>query len=226
MADDKPDPVVREREARASVDALMKGLADDARKAGQLPPMVEIEKVAREVTHDTIAKHEDQFRNGIPEKTPVVGAASSARLDRGEFALEDEVGPVEVIRRDYDPTRHAAKKAARRLPPEHELRHAICARQRFDFLSQWVVEPGEKPREKFPDWAERLRRAFTTVYEMAKTLGMTEAEKQNAGADAVLKVLDESDATFAQELGPWRSPKAEPRAFMYPTMPDFMQGSR
>lgn len=224
MSDAKPDPIVREKEARDSVDALTQGLAADARSAGVLPPMYEIEKIAHEVTRETIAKHEHQFRNGIPEK-PANVAESPARLDRGEF-LFDEEAPAQVIRREYDPTRHAAKRAAKRMPPEHEIRNAICARGRFDFLSQWITEPGKAPREKYPDWAEKLRKAFTSVYEMAATLGMTEAEKQNVGADAILKVLDESDAVFAQQLGPWRNPHAEPSAYAYPTMPFLPGGGR
>jgi hypothetical protein len=198
----KPDPVVREPEARASVDELTKGLVADAERAGVLPPMREIERVARQVTHETIARHEDQFRNGVPDQQPkpTPSGAGPARLDQGSFT--DELGDASIIRRPFDAERWRVKTKAVSLADAIE---SMRVRERLGALTSFEKGPDGRPRERFPEWAARLRKAYTETLALSKNLGIPHKEAESNAADAVLKVLDESSATF----GDWRHPKGE-----------------
>ena len=208
---DRPDPVVREAEARESVRRLTEGFVADAHSAGVLPPMREIEKVAQEVTDRVIKRHEEAAAKGLLDEKPApnLDPASPARLDRGEFLDEAELGKAQKIERKFDPERHAAK--TRKLVPASEQFEAVCARARLDYLLSWERhEDGSRVR-RFPDWAEKCHRAWVEAARFADRLGMDEKSVESIAADALLKVLDDSDVVFARDLGPWRTPKTPPR---------------
>lgn len=202
----KPDAVVREPEARASVEELTKGFAEDARHNGLLPPMVEIEKFAKEVTREQIAIHEDRFRNGVPDaKTARPAAGGTATIDRGPF--EDDFGKVEKIARPFDPERHARK--AKNVSPADVL-EAKLVDDRLALLLSWKTPEGRIVRhrtsaddvEAHPDWAARIRKTWSETLALSKSLASGTNAHSDA-ADAVLKILDASIATF----GDWRHPK-------------------
>lgn len=204
----KPDAIVREPEARASVEELTKGLAEDARRNGVLPPILEIEKFAKEITHDTIARHEERFRNGVPDAKLVRGGntgASPATIDRGSF--EDDFGRVDPIARPFDAKRHLAK--AKRIDPADVL-EAKLADDRLALLLSWTTPTGRISRhrtsaedsETYPEWAARIRKTWTETLALSKNLDPG-ANAHSDAADAVLKILDASNATF----GDWRNPK-------------------
>jgi len=202
----KPDPIVREPEARASVDELSKGLAEDARHNGVMPPMREIEKFAQEVTREQIARHEERFRNGVPEKRG--GKAEGvATIDRGTFT--DDFGTVEKVVRAFDPARHAAKTKA--LASVADSLEARLADMRLAMLLAWKTTDGKIVRQRhdasdvecFPEWAARIRKTWEETLRLSRNLTLNTAEANSNAADAVLKLLDESSATF----GDWRHPK-------------------
>lgn len=197
----KPDPIVREAEARASVEELTKGLADDAHHNGRLPPIREIEKFAQEITREQIARHEERFRNGVPDAKPVtrapVDTGGQAKIDRGTF--EDELGTVERVERAYDPARHAVRV---KLVPVAEALEARLAEMRLALLLKVDTVNGQA-RERFPDWAERIRKAWAETLALSKNLGVDAPEARSNAADAVLALLDQSNAAF----GDWRHPQ-------------------
>lgn len=206
MSAPKPDAIVRETEARASVEELTKGFAEDARHNGKLPPMVEIEKFAADVTREQIAIHEDRFRHGVPDAKPVRPAANGvATIDRGSF--EDDFGKVEKIARPFDPERHARK--AKNVSAS-ELLEAKLVDDRLAFLLSWKTPEGRIFRhrtsaddvEAHPDWAARIRKTWSETLALSKSLA-SGANARSDAADAVLKILDASSATF----GDWRNPK-------------------
>lgn len=207
MATDKPDAIVREPEARASVEELTKGFAEDARHNGVLPPMLEIEKFAKEVTREQIAIHEDRFRNGVPDAKPITRPAANgtATIDRGPF--EDDFGKVEKIARPFDPERHARKSKA---VAASEALEAKLADDRLALLLSWKTPAGRITRhrtsaddvEVYPEWTARIRKTWSETLALSKSLA-PEANAHSDAADAVLKILDASNATF----GDWRNPK-------------------
>lgn len=197
----KPDPVVREPEARDSVEQITKGLAEDAQRAGILPPMREIEKLAHQVTHETIARHEEHFRRGVPDQdAKPQRQGEGAKLDQGSFS--DELGDASLITRPFDKERHR-QKTAKTVPLEHAVEAALVSK-RLGLLCSTEKGPDGKPRERYPEWAERARKAYAETLSLSKNLGIPHAEAESNAADAVLKVLDESNAAF----GDWRHPKA------------------
>jgi hypothetical protein len=203
MADNRPDAVVREPEARASVDALTEGMAEQARLAGHIPPMRLIEEFAQETTRETIARHEDLFRNGVPEVKPAAPAGGSpAKLDN-----LDEEG-AKKIARPLDLER-LAEKRGRWVPLEHAAEAALV-RARIEFLMTYDKVGNEHVR-RFPEWVARLQKVYTETKSLAANLALDDREQQSVAADAVMKLLDESDTTFARDLGPWRHPKNPPR---------------
>lgn len=199
MSGPKPDAIVREPEARDSVEELTKGFAEQAKMNGVIPPMREIEKYAQQVTADTIARHEDQFRNGVPDHAPVARTeGSAAKLDRGSYS--DDIGDVVKIDRPYDATRLALKT---RVVPASDLIESRLVDERMRMLLSWENSPDGKQRERFPEWAERLRKAYTETLALSKNLGIPHKEAESNAADAVLTVLDASNVTF----GDWRFPR-------------------
>jgi hypothetical protein len=204
----KPDAIVREPEARDSVAVLTEGLAEDARRAGVLPSMREIEKYAQEVTREQIARHEIAFRNGVPENKDLAAPAeSAARIDQGP--IDDGVGTVTKVARAYDAERHAQRRG--KWVPLHVAVENACVRARLDLLLGIEDDGKGGQRERFPEWAERIRQTFMQVQAQAKFIDLDQKAQQNAATDAVLKLLDESDMTFGRDLGPWRHPKNPPR---------------
>lgn len=202
----KPDAIVREPEARASVDELTKGFAEDARHNGKLPPMVEIEKFAKEVTREQIAIHEERFRNGVPDAKAVRPATGgTATIDRGPF--EDDFGTVEKVARPFDPERHARK---RKIVAATDAIEAKLADDRLALLLSWKTPAGRVVRhrtsaddvEVYPDWAARIRKTWSETLALSKSLAPG-ANAHSDAADAILKLLDTSNATF----GDWRNPK-------------------
>ena len=198
MAANRPDPIVRESEARASVDELTRGLAEDARRAGLLPPMRAIEDVAKHVTAETIARHEDQFRNGVPEKAKAapVRSSSTARLDQGR--LSDDLGEAVKIVRPFDKARHAARAKA-----VADVREAQMAAKRLALLLS--IAPGSDGQAQwvYPEWAERIHKTHRETAALSKNLELSRKEVDSNAADAVLAILDQSVASF----GEWRAPK-------------------
>lgn len=204
MADNRPDAIVRELEARASVDALTEGMAEQARLAGHIPPMREIERFAQETTRDTIARHEDRFRNGVPDVKPVRPVGESA-------AKLDNLGPgdeASKIARPLDLERLAQKQG--RWVPLGEAVEAALVRARIEFLMSYDKVGNEHVR-RFPEWVARLQKTYSETKVLASNLALDDLEQQKVAADAVMKVLDQSDMTFARDLGPWRHPKNRPR---------------
>lgn len=198
----KPDPVVREKEARASVEELTKGFAADAHANGLLPPIRQIEEFAQEVTREQIARHEERFRNGVPDPKSLDSLSGSpARIDRG--AYEDDLGTVEKVERAFDPKRHAAKTAARKIPPPAEIVESRLVDMRMKHLLQ-VRDVNGSREWVFPEWATRIHKAYSETLALSKTLELPDADAKSNAADAVLRVLDQSNATF----GDWRHPKA------------------
>ena len=164
--------------------------------------MREIEKFAQEVTRDTIAKHEERFRNGVPDVVPKPkppDTGGPAKLDRGSF--EDALGTVERIDRPFDPERLAAKRATR--APDSEVLEAALVKERLDLLLGWH-KAGREQVENFPEWAERIRKVWSETLALSKNLDVPDAEARSNATDAIMKVLDESNARF----GDWRFPRA------------------
>ncbi len=207
----KPDPVVREESARRSVAKLTAGLVADAKAAGVLPPMRVIENYAQEVTRETINRHEDQFRNGVPDAKPVTPpSASPAKLDQGPY--EDEFGTVTKVSRTVDAAR---LREVRGAPPTMqqvaEQYEAACFAARVQMLLSYTVENG-KHQPVYPQWEQRIHDSWAKTTAMARVAGMSTHEQNNAATDALLSLLDESDTTFGREFGPWRHPKSRPIA--------------
>lgn len=203
----KPDAVVREPEARASVEELTKGLVDDALHNGILPPIAEIERFAKEITREQIAIHEDRFRNGVPDAKPIMrGQGTGAKIDQGEF--QDDFGTVRKVERAFDPKRHAAKAKAIPLADAFEAR---LVDMRLAHLLSYVTPEGRTVRhptgpedkERHPEWAARIRKAYSETLALSKNLDQPIKDAQSNAADAVLQVLDASNAVF----GDWRYPK-------------------
>lgn len=197
----KPDPIVREKEARASVEELTKGFAADAHANGLLPPIRKIEEYAQEVTREQIARHEERFRNGVPDAKPIAQPGSPATIDRGPF--EDDLGLVEKLERGFDPKRHAAKTAARKIPPAADIVESRLVDMRMKHLLQ-VRDVNGSREWVYPEWATRIHKAYSETLALSKNLELPDADAKSNAADAVLKILDQSNAVF----GDWRHPKA------------------
>jgi hypothetical protein len=203
----KPDAVVREQEARASVEELTKGLSDDAHHNGILPPIAEIERFAKDVTREQIAIHEDRFRHGVPDAKVVArGQGTGSTIDRGAFS--DDFGTVTKVERAFDSKRHAAKA---KTIPLAEAFEARLVDMRIAHLLSYVTPEGRTVRhpsgpgdkERHPEWAARIRKAYSETLAMSKNLDLPKREAESNAADAVLQVLEASNATF----GDWRHPK-------------------
>lgn len=195
-----PDAVVREAEARASVDELTKGLAEDARRAGQLPPLRAIEDLAKQVTAETIARHEDAFRNGTPKAEKVKRKGSAARIDQGPIV--DDLGVVTKVERHFDSKRHA-KKAKAKAVAAADLIEARLAGERVALLMKFAPGSDGVAQWVYPEWAERIHRAHRETLSLSKNLGLEPGKAESDAADAVLAVLDASNTAF----GDWRHPK-------------------
>lgn len=206
---------VDEADARAAVDTLVKGIADDNRRAGALPDMRAIEAFAHQIVGDTVARTERTEVPKLDKPTVQQGADPAAKRDDVK-SFSRSVGTF-----DWNPTtntftaRHLSERAKRKLAKRNrapvdaeDARLQQLLRERCALLMQ------------YPEWGEKLVKAYMagmyvevkrclaegmhTITEVEELPPGLEARIRSTGTDYALSVVEDSNRLF----GDWKSPKA------------------
>lgn len=213
----KPDAIVKEETAREAVDRIVGGFATDARAAGKLPQLREIEDFARPIVDRQIKIHEERCRNGVPEPVkqapvPVVDSETPTG-DKGVRKMQRHLGVVDwqpgtgqmQVRGKLHPklAQRLARQAA--VPVEADAREQAQLRKRLDLLGS------------YPEWSKRVHDAYFfgagVATQQLLEQGMytiTEVENMDNGVledvrrvatQHAMKVVEESDRLF----GDWKT---------------------
>lgn len=189
MSDNRPDTVVREEQVREAKDRLATGLAADARASGRVPDARAIENFANAAVQEQVARHEDVFADGPPEKPPPAPAPAEVRPPEGAEAIARPLGAF-----DWDTAPGGSMRPVGPVSPRLARRAA----------KQKNVDPLLKERLDFllgmPDWNVKIIAAWEA--------GLIASRGDLTVATAhAMKVVETSIRLF----GDWRTPRRPSR---------------
>lgn len=214
---EKPDAVVSEETARKSVDRITKAVVDAQKMAGAAVPDPAIaEDFARQCTGEAIKKHEEKMALAAitaPTAPDRVPQESASRLDREEVG--DDMIAIHARPLDKHNPKNLSPQARKHLFGQAPLAvQEQLIKDRVELLGgkvTLVIQNGRMAQVLvggYPDWQAKLTKAYLDGDTKAMTSGVFEdrVDPRRRGsiiADEVMKVLEESNATF----GDYRFPK-------------------